>query len=181
MQCKNCFYHLIDDEEKFYICPECFELIEDNLPNDKNKKVEIYRISRVIKDRVESKFNIISKFLEYLHAFFIILYTIMYNGKLKVINDFLTDLTGYYLAILFIYCSSLGGIIVFKLIFSFVNIYISNLYHKIKSNFISLVINLSVNILIYSLFFSNSMVCLLLLSTKNYLARPLTMHRQILI
>ena len=43
MQCKNCFYHLIDDEEKFYICPECFELIEDNLPNDKNKKVEIYR------------------------------------------------------------------------------------------------------------------------------------------
>ena len=57
MQCKNCFYHLIDDEEKFYICPECFELIEDNLPNDKNKKVELYRISRVVKDRVESKFN----------------------------------------------------------------------------------------------------------------------------
>ena len=76
----------------------------------------------------------------------------MYNGKLKVINDFLTDLTGYYLAILNIYCSSLGGIIVFKLIFSFVNIYVSNLYHKIKSNFLSLVINLSVNILIYSLF-----------------------------
>lgn len=152
MQCKNCFYHLIDDEEKFYICPECFEHIEDNLPNDKNKKVELYRISRVIKDRVESKFNIISKFLYYLHAFYIILYTIMYNGKLKVIDDFWTDLTGYYLAILIIYCSSLGGIIVFDLIFSFVNIYVSNLYHKIKSNFLSLVINLSVNILIYSLF-----------------------------
>ena len=61
----------------------------------------------------------------------------MYNGKLKVIDDFWTDLTGYYLTILIIYCSSLGGIIVFDLIFSFVNIYTSNLYHKIKSNFLS--------------------------------------------
>jgi hypothetical protein len=31
MQCKNCFYHLIDDEEKFYICPVCFELIEHQI------------------------------------------------------------------------------------------------------------------------------------------------------
>ena len=152
MWCKNCFYHLIDDEENFYICPNCFELIEYNLPNDKDKKAELYRISSVIKDNIESKLNIISKFLYFLFFLYIIMYVIMYNGNIKFGRYPFSAPTGYYLAIAKIFAYSLGSIMILSLVFTFVNVYMTSIYSKIKSKFLSLVINLSFNILVYSIF-----------------------------
>ena len=55
MQCKNCKYIFEDNEKNYYLCPNCLELIEENLPDDKRKRVEIYEISLVYKDKLYNK------------------------------------------------------------------------------------------------------------------------------
>lgn len=80
------------------------------------------------------------------------MYVIMYNGNIKFGRYPFSAPTSYYLAITKIFAYSLGGIMILSLVFTFVNVYMTSIYSKIKSKFLSLVINLFFNILIYSLF-----------------------------
>ena len=34
MQCKNCKYMFEDKEKNYYLCPNCLELIDENLPDE---------------------------------------------------------------------------------------------------------------------------------------------------
>ena len=84
MQCKNCKYIFADNEENYYLCPNYFELIEENLPNDKRTRVNLYTTSSILKNNHIDIYNNISKFLNRLPIYCLFLYIIVYRGNLRL-------------------------------------------------------------------------------------------------
>ena len=153
MQCKNCKYIFEDNEKNYYLCPNCFELIEENLPNDKRKRVNLYTTSSILKNNHIDIYNNISKFLNRLPIYCLFLYIIVYRGNLRlsriassnVFPDFYRAITSIFFIVFF-------SLMILTVMSSHVNRFITRFFYDVKSPFFVLIINLSINTLVYLLF-----------------------------
>ena len=153
MKCEKCDYVFYEKEEDYFLCPNCFELIEENLPNDKRKRVNLYTTSSILKNNHIDIYNNISKFLNRLPIYCLFLYIIVYRGNLRlsriassnVFPDFYRAITSIFFIVFF-------SLMILTVVSSHVNRLITVLFYDVESPFFVLIINLSINMLVYFLF-----------------------------
>jgi len=152
MQCKNCKYIFEDNEKNYYLCPNCFELIEENLPDDKRKIVEIHRISLVYKDKLYNKLIDFYRYILLLPFVYNFIYFFVYQGFVFISTPMVYPGSDFYKStrdILFVCFISL---FVFIFLLIFVEILLSCFFHNTISNFFMFLLKMLINILIYILF-----------------------------
>ena len=135
MQCKNCKYIFEDNEKNYYLCPNCLELIEENLPDDERKRVEIYEISLVYKDKLYNKLINFYRYILLLPFVYNFIYFFVYQGFVFISTPAAYPESDFYKStqdILFVCFISL---FVFIFLLIFVEILLSCFFHNTISNF----------------------------------------------
>jgi hypothetical protein len=152
MQCKNCKYIFEDNEKNYYLCPNCLELIEENLPDDERKRVEIYEISLVYKDKLYNKLINFYRYILLLPFVYNFIYFFVYQGFVFISTPAAYPESDFYKSTQDILFVCFINLFVFIFLLIFVEILLSCFFHNTISNFFMFLLKMLINILIYVLF-----------------------------